>query len=256
MTTFIKSISCEWLKTKRTFAFWLSVAGGFFIPLLQLIFYYYKGFSLQAFKADGVNVWEVHYNRCWENMAVLLLPLGIILVTGLLTQSEHKNNGWKQLHCTPQSYASIFFAKYIVVFLVILLFFLFFNIGILLSGIIPALTIDGRLPGDPIPVLGFLNGNLKFLAACMPVIAIQYLMSLQFRNLFIPMGIGMMGLIGSIIAFRWQYIFYSPYIYSMLVMGEPKQLIFGANASVSALILFCIFSTLGYFLYLYKKDKS
>lgn len=256
MITLIKSISGEWLKTKRTFAFWLIVAGGFFIPLLQLIFYYYKGFSIVAFTADGVNVWEVHYNRCWENMAVLLLPLGIILVTSLLTQSEHKNNGWKQLHASPQSYASIFFAKYIVILLMTLLFFVFFNVGILLSGIIPALTIDGKLPEDSFPVIGFVRGNLKFFVACMPVIAVQYLMSLQFKNLFISMGIGMMGLIGSLIAFRWEFIFYSPYVYSMLVMGEPKRLILGSGASVSALILFGIFSTLGYFLYLYKRDKS
>ncbi len=131
---FIHSLQSEWLKTKRSAASWLCIIGGFFIPFIYLIAFLKNNTSINKYPD---HIWETHFNELWHNMAIFLLPMGVILASSLITQMEFKNNTWKQLHASPQSYPTIFLSKYSVIFLMTVKFFLFFNIGLILSGLIP-----------------------------------------------------------------------------------------------------------------------
>jgi hypothetical protein len=116
-------------------------------------------------------------------MAVFFLPLGAILSTSLIAQIEYKNNTWKQLHTLPLSYTTIFFAKLTVIIVLMLQFFALFNLGIYLSAVVPYLLVGGTpYPAQPLPYALFLNENLLFFVDTLPIVALQYLISLRFKN--------------------------------------------------------------------------
>ena len=249
------SLQSEWLKTKRSTAAWLSLTGGFFIPVIYLIGFL-KNHSSINLAIKGEHIWENHFMQLWQNMAGFLLPMCVILASSLITQLEYKNNTWKQLHTTPQSLTTIFFAKFAVIILMTFQFFVFFNIGIIISGAIPCLIFDKHLPDQAFPYLLFIKGNIKFFIACLPIIAIQYLLSLQFKNFLVPIGIGLLGLIGSLIALSWKYIFLSPYSYGPLILMIARRAGLIANVYVLAVGYFILLMTLSYFLYINKKEKG
>lgn len=247
---FIYSLQSEWIKTKRSAASWLAIIGGFFIPT---IFIFVALYTKETLNDVGLGSWQMHFMNCWQSMAVFLLPMGIVLASSLITQMEFKNNTWKQLHTTPQSYTQIFFAKFSVILLMTLKFFVYFNIGIILSGIIPCLIIDGEMPNTSIPYVIFLKQNGLFLITVLPILAIQYLISLQFKNFLVPIGIGMLFLIGSTIGMRWEHIYISPYSYSVLKV-VPFPITF--DLYIYASIYFILIMTISYFLYINKKEKG
>jgi hypothetical protein len=183
--------------------------------------------------------------------------MGVILASSLITQMEFKNNTWKQLHTTPQSYTTIFFAKFSVIVLMTLKFFLFFNIGILLSAYIPSLIIDHKLPEQGLPVLFFLKENALFLITVLPILAIQYLISLQFKNFLVPIGLGLLFLIGTMIGIgsQWGYIAFSPYSFCFLKI-VPFEIINPENLYLYATINFMVIMVISYYLYIKKKEKG
>jgi hypothetical protein len=246
---FVYSLQSEWLKTKRSAASWLCIIGGFFIPIIYFIIFLKNHSTINDY---GVGMWEQHFNSLWRDMAIFLLPMGVILSSSLITQMEYKNNTWKQLHTTPQSFTNIFFAKFSVILLMTLKFFIFFNIGIVLSGILPTLFFKGGLPNEGIPVLSFLKGNTKLFITCLPIIAIQYLISLNFKNFLVPIGIGMLGLIGSLIGMMWKYIYVSPYSYPSMSVIRFN----GINIQLYASVYFVLIMTVSYILYMKKSEKG
>lgn len=217
MKNFIfNSLSSELLKIKNTAALWLVVGGSLFIPLIMIIIQISYPEKTAA-KNLSETFWMSFYNESWQSMAMFLLPMGIILVTSMLTQLEFKNNTWKQLFSSPQPLYFIFVAKMKVIFLLMLLFLLLFNIGIYVSVLIPAL-IFGKIPfpTDSIPVLTFLKSSALYFIDCLPIIALQYLISLRFKNFLVPVGVGFALIIASMFALSWKFGYTFPYIYSSL----------------------------------------
>lgn len=255
---FIYSLQSEWLKTKRSAASWLCIIGGFFIPTIYLIVFLVKSRTIEYGVEDG-NVWEGHFTNLMRNMKAFLLPMGVIMASSLITQMEFKNNTWKQLHTTPQSLTTIFLAKFSVIAIMTVKFFVFFTIGVILSGLIPCLIIKGKLPDDPFPFLFFIKENCKVFILCLPIMAVQYLISLRFKNFLVPVGIGLVGLIGSMIGSIWEYIYVSPYSYVFL--DNVKDLPFfkgkiNINLYQGAIIYFSLLMLTSYFMFTKKKEKG
>ncbi|RBL89827.1 ABC transporter permease [Chitinophaga flava] len=257
MIAYIHSLQSEWLKKRHSAAAWLTVAGGLFVPLFMLCvrFYYFD----QLPKTNAApDIWEQLYNHAWRYMSFFLLPMGVILTTSLITQLETSNNTWKLLHVTPQRPSIIFLAKLTVILLMLLQFFLLFNIGIYLTGIVPALLVrDVPFPAEAFPWLKYLNGNWQFLITCLPIVALQYLLGLLYRNFLLPLGVGLGLYITAMIVFRWKYSFIIPYIYCVLVFNNSFNPV---DRPVSIQVLatgyFLLFSILAYVFYINKKEKG
>lgn len=215
MATFIINIQAEFLKSRRTAAWWLTIVAGVLIPLIMMIAYLAKPGAFV--KPAQVNVWQAHVNECWESVAAFLLPMYVIMVTSLVIQTEYRNNTWKQVYTSPRSYADIFFSKFVVAQLLILGCLLLFNVAILVSG-----TIAGAIhPAigflkDPVPWNEMLRTSVKMYIAVMGMTAIQYWLSLRFRNYIVPVSIGLAMMIAGLIILKWEYIEYYPYAYSLV----------------------------------------
>ncbi len=250
---FIYCFRSEWLKTKGSSASWLCLIGGFFIPLIYLIVFIVYHKTINDYY-PFFNPWRKHYNELWQNMAGFLLPMGVILASSLIAQLEYKNNTWKQVHTTPQSFTTIFLAKFAVVLFMTFKFFLFFTIGILVSGIIPCLIFDHKFPLVGFPAYGFLMGSVKIFITCLPILAIQFLISLKFKNFLVGIGIGLLGLIASLIGMSWKYIYLSPYSYTAMIAFPGVKWNF--NIYIYAFVYFLVLSGISYYLYISKKEKG
>ncbi len=254
---FIYSFQSEWLKKKRNLASWLVVVGGFFTPIIIIIYSLVYSSKLYAASVSP-NFWIRLWNNSWESMSIFLLPMGVILATSLITQIEFRNNTWKQLHTLPQNMTTIFFAKLAVIIVMMIQFFILFNIGVYLSGVIPVLLIKGvPYPKASIPYFAFLKENMLYFIDCLPIIALQYLISLQFKNFLVPLGVGIALWILSVAVFRWQYGYIIPYTYCGLhFLHNMDKLHFHVPIHFLAFGYFVLFTIIGYILYITKKEKG
>lgn len=256
---FIDSFQSEWLKRKRTLASWLVVVGAFFTPLIILTARMKNHAVLPKLYAEE-DFWIGLWNQSWESMEVFLLPIGIILATGLIAQIEYKNNTWKQLHVTPQSFTTIFAAKFLVILLMLVQVFILFNIGVYLSAAVPAAIFGSvDLPAAPIPLAEFWNGNVNFFVDCLPILALQYLLSLHFRNFLVPVGVGFAIWFLGVGLLSWEYSYLFPYnhgaIRYMIATGHIKREI-PIAVEYLALAYFAAFMVVGWFLYVTKSEKG
>lgn len=252
---FVNSFRSEWLKKKRTAASWLVITGGFFIPAILLAGRLMNQNSLAA-SLQSPHFWEELHRDCWQFMAIFLLPMGVILAASLITQLEYRNNTWKQLHTSPQSFTIIFISKLMLILVMMIQFFVLFTIGIYLAGILPSLLSGMALPSEPFPFGKILMSSVNFFVCCLPIIAFQYLLGLQFRNFLVPLGAGIGLLVASLIAVQWKYGYTVPYIYCMLEFFGKEMIPPGINIHYLAWAYFGMFTIISYILYIRKKVKG
>jgi lantibiotic transport system permease protein len=258
--TFINSFQSEWLKKKRSLASWLVVVGAFFTPAIILAARIKRrGALAQLYASD--DFWRNLWNQSWESMEVFLLPIGIILATGLITQIEYRNNTWKQLHATPQKFTTIFLAKFLVILIMLAEVFVLFNLGVYLSAVIPALLFSSvPYPTAPLPWVDFWNANVNFFVDCLPIVALQYLISLQFKNFLVPVGAGFAVWFLGVGLLSWQYSYLFPYnhgaIRFLITTGHFAGRTVTGNIELLALLYFAAFTVAGWFLYVTKKEKG
>lgn len=258
--TFLKSFQSEWLKKKRSLASWLVLVGALLTPTLVLIARLNNPARVSEFNVSA-DFWSRHWNQSWESMALFLLPGGIILVTGLIAQIEYKNNAWKQLHATPQALTTIFAAKLLVILIMLGQVFVLFNLGVYLSAVLPStIFTDVSAPSAALPFLNFRNTNVNFFVDCLPIVALQYLLSLHFKNFLIPVGAGLAIWFLGIGLLPWEYSYLFPYNHvAISYLMATNQ--FGGRqipivAEYLALIYFVFFIAAGWILYVTKEEKG
>jgi len=258
---FINTFQSEWLKKKRSLASWLVIVGAFFTPSIILMSRIKNADQLSALYVSD-DFWQKLWNQTWESMAVFLLPIGIILAAGLITQIEYKNNTWKQLHTTPQRFTTIFFAKFLVILIMLVEVFVLFNVGIYLSAVIPSMLFSNvPYPTAPIPYMDFLNANVNFFLDCLPILALQYLISLQFKNFLVPIGVGLVIWFLGVGMLAWEYSYILPYNHGTIdfLMSSDQfanRKIPPINIQLLAAIYFVVITVASYVLYVTKKEKG
>lgn len=256
MTALIRSFRSEWLKQKGSLASWLVIAGAFFTPAIIAAARLVRHRGLAAVAA-APDFWEKHWRSSWESMAIFLLPLGAVLATSLIAQLEFRNNCWKLLHTTPQRYGVIFAAKLAVVLVLMAEFLVLFNVGIYLSAILPGLLWGAPWPREPIPHLSFLVDNLGYAVACLPIVALQFLLSLRFRNFLVSIGAGLGLWILSIAVLNWPYGRYVPYTYcSYHFLKDSPKITQVVQVVPYALTYFAVFIVAAYVLYARQEEKG
>ena len=254
---FLHCFKAEWIKKKRSLASWLVILGGFFTPAIITGAALYRSNATRK-SLMAADFWSKHWLNSWESIAMFLLPMGIILATSLVTQIEFKNNTWKQLHTSPQSFTNLFLAKLGVILVMLLQFLLLFNIGTYLSGVLPAILLkDAAWPVAAIPYKEILANNCYFFLDCLPIVAVQFLIGLQFKNFLVPVGAGLGMWIMSIAALAWEYSYLIPFsqgsLYSLKIAGRIKRDI---PIHQTAIAYFVLATGISYILYLTKKEKG
>jgi lantibiotic transport system permease protein len=251
----IASFRSEWMKLRRSSAVWLVLLSSCFVPSIILAARLTRPASLPSiYRAP--NFWESLWKMSWEAVAILLLPMVVMLITSLVVQLETRNNTWKQLHASPQRLISIFTAKLLVILALLACFFLFANLAIYCSAMIPALIFhDVRRPAAPVQL--FAARSVKLFLDGLPIVALQYLLSLRVKNFMVPLGIGMGLWLAAIGGLSWKYIYLIPYGYTamdFLSMSGARS--FSASIHLLSLAFFIGISLLSVVMYLRQDDRG
>ena len=257
--SFAAAYQAELLKTKRTSSFWLSLLGAGFIPALLLAGYLTKpGGAATQLKEEP---WNIHFFWGFQAMGFFLLPMFVVLLCALVPQIEFKNNAWKQVFASPQSYGQVYFSKLLAIHTMLLFFFVSFNLFMLGAGLISSL-VHAQLPflDRGFDLKRLLQLNLKMYISTLGIAAIQYWLSLRFKNFVLPVGIGLALLIAALVAskFQWEHIYKVPFAHPGLTLQWMLQP--GKNwlqpHEWNALICFLLFTLIGFLDVKYRKEKG
>jgi hypothetical protein len=217
--SFVVNTRAEFLKTKQTAAFWLTVIGSAFIPAINCIGLITHPRMVARFANDP---WKKMLADNWQPAAFMLLPVYVILVTSLIVQVEYRNNTWKQVYASPRSVADIFFSRFLVIHSMILFSFLLFSLFIVIAACIANLARSQYTFFEhAIPVKQFFTAIARNYFAVLSITAIQYWLSLRFKNFITAMGIGLGLFITGFIIHKWEYLYCYPYMYSV-IMNMPQ----------------------------------
>jgi lantibiotic transport system permease protein len=260
VTSLVHSVHSEWLKQRRSMTRWLVLAGGMFVPVILFLIRARRRNLLPAMH-ESDTFWTTLWNQSWNSMSTVFLPMFIIVAVSVIIQIESRNNAWKQLHASPQPLPIIFFAKLTIILLIVVELFAVFNVGIYVSGVLPVLLFKGvGYPVAPLPVALFLKRNLVYFIDGLPIVAMQYLLSLRFRNVMVPIGIGMAMWFIAIVAISSDYNYLLPYGYcAMSWMRESNQVAqrsLPANVPTLACGWFVTLTAIGLVAYVSQTDRG
>jgi len=220
LTSIIKT---EFIKSKRSASLRLTVIGSAFIPFVFLMMYIFK--PEHFIKALSVNPWIEHFTGGYQSGAAFLLPMFIILITSLVTQTETKNNAWKQVFTSPVSISSVILAKFVMIQVIIVSCFILFDVYMGLTAVLANVINPGyNFFSSHIDMNAILMYTLKIYTATLAISAIQFWISLRFKNYILPLGIGMALLITGMIVMNWEYIYLYPYAYPLLTFMTSIKL--------------------------------
>lgn len=236
----------ELIKTKNTFALWLTILGAALIPIFLLIAYIAKWKSFIP-KGDE-NAWSNLFSVGYNGVSSLFIPLFIVLLTSLLINIEHKSNTWKHIFVQPVSKGKVYFSKLFVVLQSVILCYVLFVCFLLLAGFIAGSLKQelGFFSVHP-PWMKILEVTFKSFLSTLALIGIHFWLSFRVKNIILPIGLGLAGVVISLILLgRWEHVIYIPYAYTALSihMADPNS--FLSDFHIISIIYFFVFTMLGY----------
>ena len=198
----------ELLKLKRLSIFQMAILTPALVLLLGIKFY-----SFIKIKTPQISPWEGLAVGSDTIFAGAVLPILIMYVIIMMSRVENLNSGWKQLLVMPVKRERVYLTKYLVVLLVF---------TVTLAAYIVEYTITAYLLGAKgmIPVEIFVNLICIFIAL-QPFIALLFFLSNRFNALVVPLGVGMVFILSSMLIVQSSYWKYAPWTYPLaLIQGD------------------------------------
>lgn len=259
MGTFLRAVSSEWLKRRRSLTTWLVIGSAGFVPAIIFLSRFRRVDVLPGLHANP-RFWELLWRQACESMALMILPLAVMLMVSLVTQIEDRNNAWKQVHAAPLPLPVIFAAKLTIVLALVAALVLLHTAAVYAAGILPAVILPGvQRPAQPFPFLAFIARDVAFFIDALPIVAAQYALALRFRSFLAPLAIGMAVWILSVGTISWSYNFLIPYSYAgldYLIVEYHRAVPLPASPRVIAAACFSVFTLAGYVVYASRRDKG
>ncbi len=252
MQNLIKNVGTEFIKSKKTFAWWLVILGAAFMPVFVSFVFLSKWKHL--IPQQGHNPWDDFTEMSWKGMGFLYTPLFIVLLTCLFFNIEHKNNTWKHIFTLPILKSRIYLNKLLTLLIFIALFYILYipiwiGCGFLVGFIKPQLQLTNHAP-DYISLLSLCFHSF---IASLGVLAIHFWLSIRFKNMIIPIAIAIVGGIIWVALYqgRVEEITYFPYAYNYSTVNPPywvEQKMVGIfpQHEMLSILYFIIFSALSY----------
>lgn len=225
------------MKLRGSAALWLVSLSACFVPSIILV--------ARLVRPAPPQPAESFWKNAWEANAILLLPLVVMLLTSLVVQIETRNNTWKQVHASPQRF--VFAAKLSIILTLVAGFFLIANAAIFATAL---------LTGRGATHL-FAVRSVWLYVDLLPIVALQYLLSLHVKNFMIPLGIGVALWLAAIGGLSWKYVYVIPYGYTamdFLQMAGARS--YSRNLHVYSGAYSIAFCLAGAMLYARKEDRG
>ncbi|MGG3640234.1 ABC transporter permease [Bacillus gobiensis] len=177
-------IKIELLKVKRKGLWFLVFLGAFGVISLQAVNY---GVRYDYLITQYDNQWDGVFKNVNMFLPVAVL-LGSCIVASMMAGIEHTTNAWKQIFALPVKKRDVYFAKYFVLFMMILTASFLVWIGTALLGL-------GLGFGPDVPWMAAATNSFFPMLAAMPILALQLWLSMTFDNQGISLTVGILGMI-------------------------------------------------------------
>jgi hypothetical protein len=211
--SFLISFRAEIIKVKRTAALKLCIVASALLPLMLFL----EFFEENPKASKGV-AWNTFFYEGRQGLNFAFLPLYIILVSTLLLQVEYRDRTWKQVLTSPQKLGNIFFAKFVFLQLLIILFLFLYNVWQAITGAAVEILYPDLFTGG-FDFTGLLISNIQIYLLVFAMSSIQFWLSLRFKNFIVPIAIGFVLWLMAplmIFEFHWSIADKYPYSYSLL----------------------------------------
>jgi hypothetical protein len=243
--TLLLSLKSELIKSKRTASLYLTLITAAITPAIILLEVASDGIS----KEHSKDTFNALFQEGFRNNGFVIFPMFIILICTLLPQMEFKNNTWKQVLASPQSKLSVFFAKFINIHLLIILFLVAHNIFMLIATVaMHFMTPAFNILNQPLNVYNIFTNNLNIYVTLLAIGALQFWVSLRFKNFIFPIAVGFaMWFMAAImeLEYHWNlgnYFPYSFHLFSIFDNRKPQL----PTVQVTSVIYATVFLVLGF----------
>lgn len=213
---FSRAWSAEQIRLKHTWIWKLVLLAPLFVCAMYFCIFYFKG---EYFVNGGLHAWNEYINHTSRTVFMLFLPLFIILFTLLNQQLDHQANIRKLVYTLPTPQWAQLLAQWLYGLLLYTFTFVLYIVLLLISGwLLSYLRADLAFEQFAAAKLfvGILNGYL----ASLGILALQFVLSYYFKNMIIPLSIGMAGFITSMVLRQWEHIIYHPFVYPIFAFME------------------------------------
>jgi hypothetical protein len=205
------SLRSEMLKTRRTASFYLTMITAAIIPVILFLNICFDGVEPENRK----DIFNALFREGFSMTGFLIFPMFIVLICTLLPQIEYKNNAWKQVLASPQTKGNIFFAKFLNIHLLVLIFLVANHLFMLMAaGGIHLILPSDQLVYPPLNFSSILTRGINTYVALFSITTIQFWLGLRFKNFIVPIAIGLSGwFIGALMVLEYHssYAVYFPY---------------------------------------------
>jgi len=224
MSRYLRALSVEHLKLKRTLTLWMVLVAPFVVNLMYFLTYLEYGQTHHEYDPDA---WLVFARSVLAMWTVLMLPLFITLESGLLGNCEHTNRQWKHLFALPLPRWNYFAAKWTLLFELVLigsiLNFLFtIAAGWCTQQVYPSLG----LHLNAVPWMLLLSMSVKAFLAAILLLSIHTFISLRWQSIIISIGSGMVAVVCSLFAMRsdtWATFYPWTLSFMTFAMDKPAE---------------------------------
>lgn len=209
----------EHLKLKRSPTFWVF----FFAPILMDVCGILILFKHQPYAGHEITqqTWVLLFRDLLFVWAVFALPLLTTLASASLAGMEYDDNQWKYLLSLPVRRGAVYLVKWLAAFWVILISTLVLFLGWALSGFF----IPWTQPLIFAFCLDMLQQSLLVILLALCMVSIHTWLSLRWRNLFVGLGAGILGVLGNLILVNFKNLHYFfPWLYPSLSLNNLEPL--------------------------------
>ena len=211
-----RGVSAEIYKFRSTFVFWLIILAPAFIPLINLIVFLRKGDEILE---RGGTAWGnlMQYSTGPSNF---LFPFFVFIVALFVNNIEWSSNTWKLIYTQPLNRLNVYLSKLIVFVLMLFFSLMLFGTLLFLVGKTVHLTNPDLGFAEPFDLVLLFGNCLRMFLATLGFASIQFFIGQKTKNLILPLGIGIGGIISFMILVQgWEYVVYHPYGYHILAAG-------------------------------------
>jgi ABC-2 type transport system permease protein len=208
----LRYFTCELLKLRRSLALLLCVSAPVFVMIICVLIGLHsdKPMELDKYGMTGAAFW-----------AFAMLPMTVTALSVLMAQMEHGPRTWDHILALPGARRSVFFAKAVVIALLVAAMSLWL-FALLLAG--------AGFAGTVHPVTGILDRQLlastlaKMATASLLMCVIQLWTALRFRSFVPPLVLGIVGTFIAVAAASAREGAYFPWLMPLHVLSrEPAM---------------------------------
>lgn len=223
MNSFISTLKTEIIKIRKTGIFTLSLLFGVFVPLVSFVVTVFLNKEEEKIRIP-VNLYNASLESTLNSFLGFFLPVLIIIISSKIAQIDHKNKGWNFMETQPISKFDIYFSKFVLLLLFILLTIITFLLFTFLFSWLRSFfnylplyyTVNFKL-------LFFITIGIRIFITSLCIIALQFVLSVRIKGFIWPILIGFLAmLLPSILSNYKEYLFWYPFSILNQIADYPK----------------------------------